>query len=207
MTHATTLEDPSQLPQLPMNCLIRRQAGHQSYAKASGLLPLASSFRNDLWGWVSQLWAARSGSMGGRAHLPSISSHSKLRSPTVALDTTPVVMTSAVIDEMRSALSSPEQGTQITGLATLPEEDTLPSPTETAATRWTQTFPNQPPHQTPKPQTPPTLYPPKITPQPPPPSPNRPSRPHRPSARRVPSQHARPSRSRPLPGCLSPTPR
>ncbi|KAK1835261.1 TBC1 domain family member 5 [Podospora conica] len=53
----------------------------------------------------------------------SISNHSDLRSPTVALDTTPVVMTSAVIDETRSALSSPERGAQTTGLATLPEEE------------------------------------------------------------------------------------
>ena len=53
----------------------------------------------------------------------SISNHTELRSPTVALDTTPVVMTSAVIDETRSALSSPERGALMTGLATLPEED------------------------------------------------------------------------------------
>lgn len=53
----------------------------------------------------------------------SISNHSELRSPTVALDTTPVVMTSAVIDETRSALSSPEREPQKAGLATLPEED------------------------------------------------------------------------------------
>lgn len=53
----------------------------------------------------------------------SISNHTELRSPTVALDTTPVVMTSAVIDETRSALSSPEREPQRAGLATLPEED------------------------------------------------------------------------------------
>ncbi|KAK1751723.1 TBC1 domain family member 5 [Echria macrotheca] len=52
----------------------------------------------------------------------SISGHSEIRSPTVALDTTQVVMTSSAVDETRSALSSPEQEAQVTGLATLPEE-------------------------------------------------------------------------------------
>jgi len=39
----------------------------------------------------------------------TISGHIELRSPTVALDTTPVVMTSSAVDETRSALSSPDQ--------------------------------------------------------------------------------------------------
>lgn len=56
----------------------------------------------------------------------SISGQSELRSPTVALDTTPVIMTSSAVDETRSVLSSPEQEPQVAGLATLPEEDIPP---------------------------------------------------------------------------------
>lgn len=57
----------------------------------------------------------------------SISGQSELRSPTVALDTTPVIMTSSAVDETRSVLSSPEQEPQVAGLTTLPEEDIPPS--------------------------------------------------------------------------------
>ena len=52
----------------------------------------------------------------------TISSHTEIRSPTVALDTTPVVMTSSAVDETRSALSSPDRDPLTRGLPTLPEE-------------------------------------------------------------------------------------
>ncbi|KAK0630588.1 rab-GTPase-TBC domain-containing protein [Bombardia bombarda] len=51
----------------------------------------------------------------------TISTHSEMRSPTVALDTTPVVMTSAV-EEARSTLSSPGSDKQDRVLVSLPEE-------------------------------------------------------------------------------------
>ncbi|KAK3357498.1 rab-GTPase-TBC domain-containing protein [Lasiosphaeria hispida] len=53
----------------------------------------------------------------------SISSHIEIRSPTVALDTTPVVMTSSAVEETRSTLSSPEHEPRSSGLAPLPEEE------------------------------------------------------------------------------------
>lgn len=53
----------------------------------------------------------------------TLSSPTDIRSPTVALDTTPVVMTSSAVNEATSALSSPEQDPKVNGLAMLPEEE------------------------------------------------------------------------------------
>lgn len=50
----------------------------------------------------------------------TISSPTEARSPTVALDTTPVVMTSSAVEETRSALSSPESGKENTAPVPLP---------------------------------------------------------------------------------------
>ncbi|KAK0646571.1 rab-GTPase-TBC domain-containing protein [Cercophora newfieldiana] len=52
----------------------------------------------------------------------TISSPTDIRSPTVALDTTPVVMTSLAVGEARSTLSSPDRDPLTRGLPTLPEE-------------------------------------------------------------------------------------
>ncbi|KAK0722744.1 rab-GTPase-TBC domain-containing protein [Lasiosphaeria miniovina] len=53
----------------------------------------------------------------------TISTRIDNKSPTVALDTTPVIMTSSAVEEARSALSSPESEAKTNGLATLPEEE------------------------------------------------------------------------------------
>ncbi|KAK0711117.1 rab-GTPase-TBC domain-containing protein [Lasiosphaeris hirsuta] len=53
----------------------------------------------------------------------TISNHIEISSPTVALDTTPVVMTSSAVEETRSTLSSPEHEPRSAGLAPLPEEE------------------------------------------------------------------------------------
>ncbi|KAK4188691.1 rab-GTPase-TBC domain-containing protein [Podospora australis] len=55
------------------------------------------------------------------AHL-SIATHPEIKSPTVALDTTPVVMTSSAVEEARSVLSSPGSETRDTPLETVTEE-------------------------------------------------------------------------------------
>ncbi|KAK4199043.1 rab-GTPase-TBC domain-containing protein [Triangularia verruculosa] len=52
----------------------------------------------------------------------SISTQVEIRSPTVALDTTPVVMTSSAVEEARSRLSSPASSDGNKQLASVPEE-------------------------------------------------------------------------------------
>ncbi|KAL2258413.1 hypothetical protein VTK26DRAFT_8285 [Humicola hyalothermophila] len=63
----------------------------------------------------------------------SLSSPTETRGPTVALDTTPVVMTSAV-EETRSALSSPESGI----------ENNVPTSPPKASSQSTETLPAEP---------------------------------------------------------------
>ncbi|KAK4661435.1 uncharacterized protein QC763_702230 [Podospora pseudopauciseta] len=52
----------------------------------------------------------------------SISTLPEIRSPTVALDTTPVVMTSSAVEEARSSLSSPASSDRTKQLSSVPEE-------------------------------------------------------------------------------------
>ncbi|KAK3375187.1 rab-GTPase-TBC domain-containing protein [Podospora didyma] len=53
----------------------------------------------------------------------TISARSELKLPSVALDTTPVIMTSSAADAARSALSSPVSGEETNGLTTPPIEE------------------------------------------------------------------------------------
>ncbi|GAB1320558.1 Rab-GTPase-TBC domain-containing protein [Madurella fahalii] len=62
----------------------------------------------------------------------TISAPNEIRSPTVALDTTPVVMTSSAVDETRSALSSPEPAEQRNTLPPVPEDPPTPQAVEKA---------------------------------------------------------------------------
>lgn len=62
----------------------------------------------------------------------TISTPNEIRSPTVALDTTPVVMTSSAVDETRSALSSPEPEGQRSTLPPVPEDPPTPQAIEDA---------------------------------------------------------------------------
>jgi TBC1 domain family protein 5 len=56
----------------------------------------------------------------------TISTPSEVRSPTVALDTTPVVMTSSAVEETRATLSSPSSGNESKALPPVPEDPPTP---------------------------------------------------------------------------------
>jgi TBC1 domain family protein 5 len=61
----------------------------------------------------------------------TISNPTEVSLPTVALDTTPVVMTSSAVEETRTALSSPESGKTSSSLPSPPKESQTREETET----------------------------------------------------------------------------
>ncbi|KAK4177063.1 rab-GTPase-TBC domain-containing protein [Triangularia setosa] len=88
----------------------------------------------------------------------SISTHPETRSPTVALDTTAVVMASSAVEEARSRLSSPASSDRNNTLASVPEEP----PTESAAEEIIDKMDTDPPERK---QTPPPARPPNPEPE------------------------------------------